>query len=103
MTVPGIGPISATAIASLAPPAQTFARGRDFAAWLGLTPLQRSTGGKQRWQNLKIGRAHTTPPIDHRGKRGGALGCAQGSSCGILVRADAYTQAVHAYHGRTRQ
>src|SRR6476660_9123828 len=39
MTVPGIGPISATASAALAPPAETFAKGRDFAAWLGLTPL----------------------------------------------------------------
>ena len=48
MTVPGIGPISATAIAALAPPAETFGKGRDFAAWLGLTPLQRSTGGKQK-------------------------------------------------------
>ena len=48
MTVPGIGPISAAAIAALAPPAETFAKGRDFAAWLGLTPLQRSTGGKQK-------------------------------------------------------
>jgi transposase len=48
MTIPGIGPITATAIAALAPPAETFARGRDFAAWLGLTPLQKSTGGKQR-------------------------------------------------------
>jgi transposase len=48
MTVPGIGPISATAIAALAPPAEAFAKGRDFAAWLGLTPLQRSTGGKQK-------------------------------------------------------
>lgn len=48
MTIPGIDPISATAIAALAPPAETFAKGRDFAAWLGLTPLQRSTGGKQR-------------------------------------------------------
>ncbi|WP_245508806.1 transposase [Bradyrhizobium zhanjiangense] len=48
MTVPGIGPISATAIAALAPPAETFAKGRDFAAWLGPTPLQRSTGGKQK-------------------------------------------------------
>jgi hypothetical protein len=28
--------------------AETFATGRDFAAWLGLTPLQRSTGGKQK-------------------------------------------------------
>ena len=48
MTVPGIGPISATAIAAPAPPAETFAKGRDFAAWLGLTPLQRSTGGKRK-------------------------------------------------------
>jgi len=48
MTIPGIGPIGATAIAALAPPAETFAKGRDFAAWLGLTPLQKSTGGKQK-------------------------------------------------------
>ncbi len=48
MTIPGIGPIAATAIAALAPPAQTFRRGRDFAAWLGLTPRQMSTGGKQK-------------------------------------------------------
>jgi transposase len=48
MTAPGIGPITATAIAALAPPPQAFRRGRDFAAWVGLTPLQRSTGGKQR-------------------------------------------------------
>ena len=49
MTIPGIGPISATALTALAPAAETFAKGRDFAAWLGLTPLQRSTGGKQRF------------------------------------------------------
>ena len=48
MTIPGIGPITATAIAALAPPVETFKRGRDFAAWTGLTPLQRSTGGKQK-------------------------------------------------------
>jgi len=48
MTIPGIGPITATAIAALAPPAATFRRGRDFAAWVGLTPLQTSTGGKQK-------------------------------------------------------
>ena len=48
MTVPGIGPLIATAIAVLAPPPETFRRGRDFAAWLGLTPRQHSTGGKQR-------------------------------------------------------
>ena len=48
MTIPGIGPLIATAIEALAPPAETFRSGRDFAAWVGLTPLQRSTGGKER-------------------------------------------------------
>ena len=47
-TIPGIGAVTAAALTALAPPAETFRRGRDFAAWLGLTPLQRSTGGKQR-------------------------------------------------------
>ena len=48
MTVPGVGPVIATALTALAPPAETFRRGRDFAAWVGLTPLQHSTGGKQK-------------------------------------------------------
>lgn len=48
MTVPGIGPLIATALAVLAPPPGTFRKSRDFAAWLGLTPRQHSTGGKQR-------------------------------------------------------
>src|SRR4029077_17211692 len=48
MTIPGIGPITETALVETAPAAQPFKRGRDFAAWLGLTPLQRSSGGKQK-------------------------------------------------------
>ena len=48
MTIPGIGAITATALVALAPSAATFRRGRDFAAWLGLTPVQRSSGGKER-------------------------------------------------------
>lgn len=48
MTIPGIGPITATAIMALAPSSGTFAKGRDFAAWVGLTPRQHSTGGKQK-------------------------------------------------------
>ncbi len=51
MTIPGIGPITATVIAALAPVAETFRRGRDFTAWLRFTPLQHSTGGK-----TKLGR-----------------------------------------------
>lgn len=46
-TMPGIGPITAMAIETFAPPMETFQRGRDFAAWLGLVPRQNSTGGKQ--------------------------------------------------------
>ncbi len=48
MSVPGIGPLIATALEAMAPPAETFRSGRDFAAWIGLTPIQRSTGGKER-------------------------------------------------------
>jgi len=48
MTVPGVGSIVATALVALAPAPETFKRGRDFAAWVGLTPLQNSSGGKER-------------------------------------------------------
>lgn len=47
-TIPGIGPICAVALATLAPPGSTFTKGRDFSAWAGLTPKQHSTGGKTR-------------------------------------------------------
>jgi transposase len=40
--------MAATAIAALVPAPEGFRAGRDFAAWLGLTPLQKSTGGKQK-------------------------------------------------------
>ena len=48
MTIPGIGSISAMAIQAFAPPMESFRRGRDFSAWLGLVPRQNSTGGKPR-------------------------------------------------------
>ncbi|SEP02269.1 Transposase [Salinihabitans flavidus] len=47
-TVPGVGPVTAGAIAAFAPDLSTFDSGRNFAAWLGLVPRQRSTGGKAR-------------------------------------------------------
>lgn len=46
-TAPGVGPVSAMAIQAFAPPMEGFRRGRDFAAWLGLVPVQKSTGGRQ--------------------------------------------------------
>lgn len=47
-TIPGVGPITAAAITTFAPPMETFSKGRDFAAWVGLTPRQHSSGGKER-------------------------------------------------------
>ena len=47
-TIPGIGVISATALAASVTDPQQFRSGREFAAWLGLTPLQNSSGGKER-------------------------------------------------------
>jgi len=47
-TIPGIGPIIATAIAATVVEPTAFRSGREFAAWLGLVPRQNSTGGKTR-------------------------------------------------------
>ncbi|MBD2816710.1 IS110 family transposase, partial [Xenorhabdus sp. Flor] len=47
-TIPGIGPVIATAIVSRVGNPGLFKNGRHFAAWLGLTPRQYSSGGKTR-------------------------------------------------------
>lgn len=47
-TIPGIGPIIATAIAATVADAGAFESGRQFAAWLGLVPKNTGTGGKMR-------------------------------------------------------
>ena len=46
MTVPGIGPIIASAMVAAIGNGTAFAKGRDFAAWLGLVPRQMSTGDR---------------------------------------------------------
>ena len=57
-TIPGIGVIGASAITATVANPRIFRSGRDFAAWIGLTPRQMSTGGKS-----KLG------PISKRGDR----------------------------------
>lgn len=47
-TIPGVGPITASTIVALAGDVSRFPTGRDFAAWVGVTPRQNSTGGKAR-------------------------------------------------------
>ncbi|RWQ13726.1 MULTISPECIES: IS110 family transposase [unclassified Mesorhizobium] len=47
-TIPGIGPITASAIVATVTDASLFKSGRQLAAWLGLVPRQNSSGGKDR-------------------------------------------------------
>lgn len=56
--LPGVGLISATALVAEVGDAKHFARGRQFAAWIGLTPREHSSGG----QSIKLG-------ISKRGNR----------------------------------
>jgi transposase len=48
MEIPGVGLLGATAVLAKVADASVFRSGRDFAAWLGLTPRESGTGGKQR-------------------------------------------------------
>jgi transposase len=55
-TIPGIGPVGATALAASVTDASQFVSGWQFAAWLGLTPRQNSSGGKERLGRItKVG------------------------------------------------
>lgn len=47
-TIPGVGFVTASALASIVPDPEVFRSGRHFAAWLGLVPRQNSSGGKSR-------------------------------------------------------
>jgi transposase len=47
-SIPRIGALNATALVAAVGDAETFVRGRNLAAWLGLVPRQATTGGKPR-------------------------------------------------------
>lgn len=48
MQVPGVGPITATALEASVGNARNFRNGREMSAWLGLVPRQHSSGGKEK-------------------------------------------------------
>jgi transposase len=65
-TVPGIGPVNATALAAAVGDARAFAKGRDMAGWLGLVPRQATTGGKPRLLGIsKRGNRHLRKNLVH--------------------------------------
>lgn len=72
MTVPGVGLITATALAASVPDPAVFKSGRQFAAYLGLVPRQNSSGGKDRLGHIsKMGNGYlrrllvSAPPRSH--------------------------------------
>ncbi len=78
-TIPGIGPITASALAASITDPEVFKNGRELAAWIGLVPRQNSTGGKQRLGKIsKQGDqylrwllvAGAMPVIQHEKRRG---------------------------------
>jgi transposase len=63
-TIPGVGVIAATALAASVSEPERFRSGRQFAASLGLTPLQKSSGGKERMGRIsKMGRPLSAAPV----------------------------------------
>lgn len=65
--VPGVEPVIVGAIIAFAPDLRTFASGRNFAAWFGLVPRQRSMGGKARLGSMsKMGKSDPQAPRRRR-------------------------------------
>lgn len=59
MTIPGVGPMVAEAVRTLAPDPSEFKSSRHFAAWIGLTPKSHSSGGNEVLGHIsKMGNRH---------------------------------------------
>jgi len=56
--IPGIGPLTATALIAAIGNGAAFRKGREFAAWVGLVPREHSTGGKQKLLGIKRGNCY---------------------------------------------
>lgn len=84
MTIPGIGPISATAIVSAIGNGADFKKGRSFAAWVGLVPREYSTGGKQKLLGVsKRGNGYLRRLLVHGARA--VLRCREKQSPGLSV------------------
>lgn len=67
--IPGIGPITASALVASAGDARNFKNARQFAAWIGLVPRQNSSGGKSRLLGIsKRGDVYLRTLLIHGGR-----------------------------------
>ena len=86
-TIPGVGVINATALLAAVGDASAFARGRDLAAWLGLTPRQHSSGGKTKLLGIsKRGNAYLRVQLIHGARAAMAHFVKQPTPTGEWVR-----------------
>jgi transposase len=92
-TIPGIGPLVATAMVATVPDPSAFRSGREFAAWLGLVPRQNSTGGKTR-----LGR--TSRQGDSYVRRLLVIGAQSALYCSKVTRANSWVQGLLAKRPR---
>jgi transposase len=79
MTIPGVGPVVATALVASISDARQFRSGRELAAWIGLVPRQHTTGGKPRLGGVGR-RANLADAAD------GRLDAGLGEPLGVLDR-----------------
>jgi transposase len=87
-TIPGIGVINATALLAAVGDASAFGKGRDLAAWLGLTPRQYSTGGKTRLLGIsKRGNKYLRTQLIHGARAALPHFAKKPTSMGVWIRA----------------
>lgn len=68
-TIPGIGPITASALVASAGDSRNFKNGRQFAAWFGLVPQQNSSGGRTQLLGIsKRGSVYLRTLLIHGGR-----------------------------------
>jgi len=86
-TIPGIGVVNATALLAAVGDASAFAKGRDLAAWLGLTPRQHSTGGKTKLLGIsKRGNKYLRTQLIHGARAAMAHVAKKATPVGTWVR-----------------
>jgi transposase len=86
-TIPGIGVVNATALLAAVGDASAFAKGRDMAAWLGLTPRQHSTGGKTKLLGIsKRGNKYLRTQLVHGARAAMAHFAKRATPMGVWVR-----------------
>ena len=84
--IPGIGPLTASALSASIGNAKSFKNGRELAAWLGLVPRQHSSGGKPMLLGIsKRGDAYLRTLLIHGARSAVRVAEAQIDACGPVV------------------